>query len=79
VAYGLGEHLLADAFYQFAQARESQLPLSVNTSSSIVHLSATPPLGMSLGERHFAAYGVWAAENLKHVEQARRKFDNRAH
>jgi hypothetical protein len=58
VAYGLGEHLLADPFYQFAQARESQLPLSVNTSSSIVHLSATPPLGMSLGERILRRMGL---------------------
>ena len=33
-------------------------PFPVNTSRiSLVHLSATPPLGMSLGERHFAAYG----------------------
>jgi hypothetical protein len=52
------EHLLADAFYQFAQARESQLPLSVNTSSSIVHLSATSPLGMSLGERILRRMGL---------------------
>ena len=71
------EHLLADAFYQFAQARESQHPFSVNASRISVHLSATPPLGMSLGA---AFCGVWvrAAENVKHVEQARREFDNRA-
>jgi DNA-binding HxlR family transcriptional regulator len=35
------------------------------------------PLGMSLGAA-FCGVWVWAAENLKHVEQARRKFDNRA-
>ena len=33
-------------------------PLSVNTSSSIVHLSATPPLGMSLGERILRRMGL---------------------
>ena len=50
VAYGLGEHLLADPFYQFAQARESQLPLFRQyLRISIVHLLATPPLAMSLG------------------------------
>ena len=52
-------------------------PFSVNASKiSIVHLSATPPLGMSLGA---AFCGVWvrAAENVKHLEQARREFDNR--
>ena len=78
VAYGLGEHLLADAFYQFAQARESQHPLFRQClKNQIVHLSATPPLGMSLGA---AFCGVWvrAAENVKHLEQARREFDNRA-
>jgi DNA-binding HxlR family transcriptional regulator len=34
-------------------------------------------LGMSLGAA-FCGVWVWAAENLKHVEQARRKFDKRA-
>ena len=32
-------------------------------------------LGMSLGAA-FCGVWVWAAENLKYVEQARRKFDN---
>jgi DNA-binding HxlR family transcriptional regulator len=32
------------------------------------------PLGMSLGAA-FCGVWVWAAENLKHVEQARSKFD----
>jgi len=35
------------------------------------------PLGMSLGAA-FCGVWVWAAENLKHVEKARRKFDDRA-
>jgi DNA-binding HxlR family transcriptional regulator len=34
-------------------------------------------LGMSLGAA-FCGVWVWAAENLKHVEQARRKFDDKA-
>jgi DNA-binding HxlR family transcriptional regulator len=34
-------------------------------------------LGMSLGAA-FCGVWVWAAENLKHVEQARLKFDRRA-
>jgi DNA-binding HxlR family transcriptional regulator len=34
-------------------------------------------LGMSLGAA-FCGVWVWAAENLKHVEQARRKFDKKA-
>ena len=34
-------------------------------------------LGVSLGAA-FCGVWVWAAENLKHVEQARREFDNRA-
>jgi len=52
-------------------------PFSVNASRISVNLSATPPLGMSLGA---AFCGVWvrAAENFKHLEQARREFDNRA-
>jgi DNA-binding HxlR family transcriptional regulator len=33
-------------------------------------------LGMSLGAA-FCGVWVWAAENLKHVERARRKFDNK--
>jgi DNA-binding HxlR family transcriptional regulator len=33
-------------------------------------------LGMSLGAA-FCGVWVWAAENLKHVEQARRKFDKK--
>jgi hypothetical protein len=53
-------------------------PFSVNTSRiSIVQLSATPPLGMSLGAAFCGAW-VWVAENLKHLEQARRKFNNKA-
>ena len=35
-------------------------------------------LGMSLGAA-FCGVWVWAAENLKHVEQARRKFENSVH
>jgi DNA-binding HxlR family transcriptional regulator len=35
------------------------------------------PLGMSLGAA-FCGVWVWAAENLNHVEQARRKFDEKA-
>jgi DNA-binding HxlR family transcriptional regulator len=34
-------------------------------------------LGMSLGAA-FCGVWVWAAENLKHVEKARRKFDEKA-
>jgi DNA-binding HxlR family transcriptional regulator len=34
-------------------------------------------LGMSLGAA-FCGVWVWAAENLKHVEQARRKFEKKA-
>jgi DNA-binding HxlR family transcriptional regulator len=34
-------------------------------------------LGMSLGAA-FCGVWIWAAENLKQVEQARRDFDNRA-
>jgi DNA-binding HxlR family transcriptional regulator len=34
-------------------------------------------LGMSLGAA-FCGVWVWAAENLKHVEKARRKFDQQA-
>jgi DNA-binding HxlR family transcriptional regulator len=34
------------------------------------------PLGMSLGAA-FCGVWVWAAENLKHVEHARRKFDKK--
>ena len=33
-------------------------------------------LGMSLGAA-FCGVWVWAAENLRHVEQARREFDNK--
>src|SRR5271167_1745661 len=35
------------------------------------------PLGMSLGAA-FCGVWVWAAENLKQVEKARRKFDDKA-
>jgi DNA-binding HxlR family transcriptional regulator len=34
------------------------------------------PLGLSLGAA-FCGVWVWAAENLKHVEQARREFDKK--
>jgi DNA-binding HxlR family transcriptional regulator len=33
-------------------------------------------LGMSLGAA-FCGVWIWAAENLRHVEQARREFDNK--
>ena len=33
-------------------------------------------LGMSLGAA-FGGVWVWATENLRHVEQARREFDNK--
>jgi hypothetical protein len=63
--------------YQFAQARESQHPLFRQCLKNQRPLVATPPLGMSLGA---AFCGVWvrSAENVKHLEQARRQFDNRA-
>ncbi len=35
------------------------------------------PLGLSLGAA-FCGVWVWAAENLRHVEKARRKFDEKA-
>jgi len=35
------------------------------------------PLGLSLGAT-FCGVWVWAAENLKHVEQARFEFDDKS-
>ena len=78
VAHGLGEHLLADPFYQFAQARELQhLLFRQCLKNSAVHLSATPPLGMSLGAA-FCGVGSGQRKTSNTLEQARREFDNRA-